>query len=112
MQKYLIVFGFILVATLLEASGDALVRTGLFERVGLARLAVLLGGAILLFGYGLFLNLAPMPFERVVGVYVATLFIVWQGISFVAFGSTPKVPVIVGGALIGIGGMLVTFWTA
>jgi hypothetical protein len=42
------VSGFILVATLLEASGDALVRIGLFERDGLARLAVLLGGAVLL----------------------------------------------------------------
>jgi hypothetical protein len=111
MQKYLIVSGFILVATLLEASGDALVRAGLFERVGVTRILALLAGAVLLFAYGLFLNLAPMPFTRVVGLYIATLFAVWQVVSFVAFGSTPTVPVLVGGALIILGGLLVSFWT-
>ena len=34
------------------------------------------------------LNLAPQPFERVVGLYIATLFIVWQ-ISFIAFDPEP-----------------------
>ncbi len=77
-------------ATSLEAIGDALVRNGLFNHVGIAKLGgtLLLGGALLL-GYGTMLNLAPQPFERVVGLYIATLFCVWQIISFVAFGSVP-----------------------
>jgi hypothetical protein len=53
-----------------------------------------------------------MPFEREVGLYIATLFVVWQVVSIVAFGSTPKPPVMVGGALIVLGGLLVTSWAA
>lgn len=58
-----------------EASGDAIVRRGLFERVGLGRIGLLLPGAALLFRYGVMLNLAPQPFDRVVGLYIATLFV-------------------------------------
>jgi small multidrug resistance family-3 protein len=110
MRRYLIVWVFLLGATLLEANGDALVRIGLFERVGPARLALLAAGAALLFGYGLLLNLAPLPFERVVGLYIATLFLIWQAVSFVTFRATPSLPVLLGGALIIGGGLLVTFW--
>jgi small multidrug resistance family-3 protein len=67
-------------------------------------------GAALLFGYGVMLNLAPQPFERVVGLYLATLFVVWQLISFIVFGSIPGLPVLIGGALIVIGGLVVSFW--
>ena len=40
-------------------------------------------GTVLLFGYGLSLNLAPLEFGQVVGLYVATLFVVWQIINAV-----------------------------
>jgi hypothetical protein len=70
----------------------------------------LLAGAALLFGYGVMLNLAPQPFERVVGLYIATLFVVWQIISFIAFGSIPSLPILIGGALIVAGGLIVSFW--
>src|SRR5256885_1495400 len=33
------------------------------------------------FGYGFFLNLAPIEFGQVVGLYIATLFVVWQVID-------------------------------
>ena len=48
--------------------------------------------ADLLFGYGALLNFAPVPFERVVGLYLATLFCVWQVVSFVTFRSLPSGP--------------------
>ena len=67
-------------------------------------------GTALLFGYGLALNLAPLEFGRVVGVYIATLFVVWQIINFVAFQALPTVPILVGGALVIIGGSIVAFW--
>jgi small multidrug resistance family-3 protein len=71
-----------------------------------------LGGATLLFGYGLSLNLAPVEFRQAVGVYIATLFIVWQVINFVFFRTTPSLPILAGGALIVVGGLIVTFWKA
>jgi len=109
-MRFLTVWAFLIAATTLEASGDAFVRNGLFERSGLARLGVLALGAALLFGYGTMLNLAPQPFERVVGLYIATLFVVWQVISFVAFGAIPRPPILIGGALIVAGGLIVSFW--
>jgi small multidrug resistance family-3 protein len=73
---------------------------------------IIVAGAGLLFGYGSFLNLAPVEFSRVVGLYVATLFVVWQFINFVALKTTPALPIIIGGALIIAGGALVTLWRA
>jgi hypothetical protein len=69
-----------------------------------------IAGAILLFGYGLSVNLAPVDFGRVVGLYVAILFIMWQVINFIVFQVTPVAPVIVGGLLIVVGGAVVTLW--
>jgi hypothetical protein len=100
----------LLIATTLEASGDAVVRMGIYNHTGLVRVGLFVGGAALLFGYGSFLNLAPLEFGRVVGLYIATLFVVWQLINFVAFRSVPTLPVLVGGALIIAGGAIVTYW--
>ncbi len=102
--------GFLLVATTMEASGDALVRMGLGQATLGIRIALFAMGAVLLFGYGLMLNLAPLEFGRVVGLYIATLFIVWQVINLIAFSSAPTLPVLIGGALIVVGGLIVTFW--
>jgi hypothetical protein len=65
---------------------------------------------MLLFGYGLSLNLAPIEFNRVVGLYIATLFIMWQVVNLIVFRSLPGLPVWFGGALIVAGGLIVTFW--
>jgi len=100
----------LLIATTLEVSGDALARMALYDHVGLARVGLFLAAAALLFGYGLFLNLAPLEFGRVVGLYIATLFVVWQIINFIAFRTLPSLPVWVGGALIIAGGAVTTFW--
>jgi hypothetical protein len=101
---------FLVIATTLEVSGDALIRRAIYDHQGVARLGLAVAGAALLFGYGTALNLAPVEFNRVAGLYIATLFVVWQVVSFVAFRSVPNLPVLVGGALIVAGGLLVTFW--
>jgi hypothetical protein len=49
-------------------------------------------------------------FRHVVGLYIATLFVVWQIINFMFFRTLPNLPIFVGGAFIVIGGLLVTFW--
>jgi hypothetical protein len=101
---------FLLIATILEVSGDAIVRIGIYNHVGGIRLAWFVGGAILLFGYGLIVNLAPLEFGQLVGLYIATLFIVWQLINYLAFRTTPTMPIVLGGILIIIGGAITTFW--
>jgi hypothetical protein len=65
---------------------------------------------VLRFGYGLSLNLAPLEFGRLVGLHIATLFVVWQITSFGAFHSIPTVPILLCGALIAAAGCIVTFW--
>lgn len=100
----------LVVATTLEVSGDAVVRMAMYNHVGAIRIALFLAGAALLFGYGSFLNLAPLEFGRVVGLYIATLFVVWQLINFIAFRALPTLPILVGGGLIIAGGAIITFW--
>jgi hypothetical protein len=102
--------GFLLVATTLEVSGDAIVRLGIYDQAGRTRLTFILVGAILLLGYGTSLNLAPVEFRHVVGLYIATLFIIWQIVNFIFFRTLPNLPILVGGTLIVIGGLVVTFW--
>jgi small multidrug resistance family-3 protein len=103
-------FWFLLVATTLEVCGDAVLRKAMYEHVGMARAGLFVAGTALLFGYGFSLNLAPVPFARVVGLYIATLFVVWQVISVITFRARPTLPIIVGGSLIVLGGLIVTFW--
>jgi len=103
-------FFFILICTILEATGDAIVRKSLYEYSGTLRIAFFFSGALLLFGYGIFLNLAPVEFGRVVGLYIATLFVVWQIVNYISFKTVPPLPVWVGGSLIVAGGLIVTFW--
>ena len=102
--------GFLIVATSLEAVGDAVVRMGIAQNAWLPRCLLFVAGAVLLFGYGLSVNLAPVEFGRVVGLYIAMLFIVWQIVNWIVFRSLPDAPVFVGGVLIIIGGAVVTFW--
>ena len=104
--------GFLLAATILEVSGDAIIRIALLNHAGLAaaRIGPFVLGAALVFGYATFLNLAPLEFREVVGLYIATLFIVWQAINFAFFRTLPTLPVLVGGALIVTGGLLISFW--
>ena len=103
---------FLIVATVLEVSGDAVVRIALHNHAGLTpiRLGLFALGAVLVFGYATFLNLAPLEFREVVGLYIAALFIVWQIINFAIFRTLPTVPVLTGGALIVAGGAIVSFW--
>jgi small multidrug resistance family-3 protein len=100
----------LLVATVLEVSGDAVVRVAIYNHAGVMRVGFFFAGAVLLLGYGSFLNLAPVEFGRVVGLYIATLFVIWQVISFIAFRTVPAVATLVGGAFVVVGGGIITFW--
>lgn len=110
LQTRLTIIGFLILATVFEVTGDAIIRLGLGRSVVAVKGTYFAAGAVLLFGYGLSLNLAPIEFHRVAGIYIATLFIVWQIISFLVFRSTPTVPILLGGTLIVFGGLIVAFW--
>lgn len=109
-MRYLIMFSLLILATLLEAGGDAVVRVGLFNSSSRTRVLLMIAGAVMLFCYGLTLNLAPVDWGRLIGAYVATFFVIAQVINFVAFRTPPSLPIIVGGLFILTGGAIITLW--
>ena len=67
----------------------------------------LLGGLVLAF-YGYTVNAPPWDFGRLLGVYVAFFFVVAQLISWLGFGHKPTPMILLGGALIVVGGCVVS----
>ncbi len=110
MGKVIATIALLVLATALEAGGDAIIRVGLRPHAGTARVALVLAGGAILIGYGLTLNLAPLDWGRLIGAYVATFFVVAQVINLVAFGTAPTLPILVGGVLIVAGGAIITLW--
>jgi hypothetical protein len=104
------VFLFVLLATTLEAAGDAVLRIALLERTGMARVGLLVLGACALTLYGTSLNLAPVEFAQVTGIYIATLFVMFQVTNFIFFKVSPTGPILAGGLLIVAGGLIVGLW--
>jgi small multidrug resistance family-3 protein len=70
----------------------------------------MLAGATVLYGYGLILNLGPFDWGRLIGAYVATFFVVGQIINLVVFATWPTLPIMIGGAFILTGGIIITAW--
>src|SRR5262252_10507233 len=104
------VFLLVLAATVLEAAGDAIVRIALHRQSLSARIGLFLLGYILLGLYGTSLNLAPVEFATVTGMYVATLFVVFQIANVVFFSTLPTPSILVGGTLIVVGGLTIALW--
>jgi hypothetical protein len=103
------VFLFVLAATVFEAFGDATVRIALHHPSPSARIGFFLAGSLLLALYGTSLNLAPVEFASVTGMYIALLFVVFQITNFIFFHVLPTRSVYVGGAFIVTGGLIVLF---
>jgi len=106
------ILGLLALAAVFEAGGDALVRAGLHAPALPVRIGFMAAGALVLFIYGVSVNLPPWDFGRLLGVYVALFFLVAQLINRLAFGINPTPPIYVGGLLIIAGGMVITFWRA
>ena len=100
----------LLLAACLEAGGDALARTALHAHALPVRLGFFGAAALVLFIYGVTVNLPAWDFGRLLGVYVALFFVVAQLINLFAFGVRPALQGLAGGALILAGGLLMTFW--
>ena len=100
----------LLIASLLEAGGDALVRTALHSSQTLRRILLFVAGAAVLFAYGYVVNAPPWDFGRLLGLYVVFFYIAAQLVSWVFFSQPPSRAVLVGGALIVCGGLVIALW--
>jgi hypothetical protein len=108
-MKLPVTFLVLLVAAFLETGGDALVRGGLQATTGARRAFFFLMGTVVLFSYGYVVNSPPWDFGRLLGVYIVFFFIAAQLISYFAFGGMPTKPILLGGALIVSGGLIISF---
>ena len=102
-------FIFVLLATILEASGDAIIRLSLNAHAASARIGFFLLGALLLTLYGTSLNLAPVEFASITGLYVAILIVMFQIANYLFFRTSPTPAVIAGCVLVVIGGLVIFF---
>jgi small multidrug resistance family-3 protein len=106
-------FGAFLVLTAaasLEVFGDSCFQSGLYRSSASSRVAWFLAGIVVLALYGLLVNLPQWDFGRLLGAYVALFFVQAQVVAALRFGQRPTLPIMVGGALIVAGGLVITFW--
>ncbi len=81
-----------------------------FQSTGLTRVFWFLGGTAVLASYGFFVNLPQWDFGKLLGVYVVLFFVIAQIVAKVRFHQSPSMPILVGGAFIVAGGLVMTFW--
>jgi drug/metabolite transporter (DMT)-like permease len=99
-------FLLLLLAAVLEAGGDALVRVGIRAPPGFTRALAYGASALMLFAYGRLINATRWDFGRLIGIYIVFFFLVAQVIAWLTFGELPSRGVWLGGALIVLGGAL------
>jgi hypothetical protein len=105
------ILAYVVAATIFEAVGDAVMRVALQSPYALpGRIALFALASTLLTLYGLFLNLAPVEFATVTGIYLASLFVAFQIANFIFFRHIPSAGVLVGGTFIVAGAAIIYFW--
>jgi len=82
-------------------------RLALHHQTTTGRILLFLSGATLLALYGASLNLAPVDFATVTGLYVAAVFIAFQVTSYIFFRQAPTWPILIGGMLIVSGAIVI-----
>ena len=97
-------------AAYLEVSGDACFQSALYRSTGTTRALWFLTGVAVLGSYGLFVNLPQWDFGKLLGVYVVLFFVIAQMVAKLRFHQSPTPPILVGGALIVAGGLVITLW--
>ena len=96
----------LILAAALEVGGDALVRIGLRGPA-----YWMAAGGVVLFAYGVLVNLSGLDFNRLMGIYIAVFFVVSQVISFLFFKQIPDDRILLGGGFIVTGGLLFLLMT-
>ena len=104
------ILAFVVAATIFEAVGDAVMRLALQSPYALpGRVALFALASVLLSMYGLFLNLAPVEFATVTGIYLASLFLAFQIVNYIFFRHVPSSGVLLGGSFIVAGAAIIYF---
>ena len=104
------ILAFVVAATIFEAVGDAVMRIVLRSPYALlGRIALFALASVLLSMYGLFLNLAPVEFATVTGIYLASLFLAFQIVNYIFFRHVPSFGVLLGGTFIVAGAAIIYF---
>jgi drug/metabolite transporter superfamily protein YnfA len=96
-------------AALMEAGGDAVIRMGLRATDTKTRALYFIAGAVVLFLYGYLVNASSWDFGRLLGVYVVFFFVVAQLLSWMVFHQPPSRSVLLGGAFIVAGGVIISY---
>jgi multidrug transporter EmrE-like cation transporter len=98
----------LVIAALLEVGGDAAIRRGLISSSS----TWLVAGFGLLAAYGYTVNAnRTLGFGTVLGLYIAIFFVVSQLLGMAVFGDRPSPSLLVGGALIVTGGIVIQLGT-
>ncbi len=85
-------------------------RVALHHHSSPKRLLLFAGSVTLLGLYGAFLNLAPIEFAEATGIYLASLFIMFQIVNYTFFKVVPSTGILVGGSLIVAGATVIYLW--
>ena len=97
-------------AAYLEVQGDACFQSGLYHSSGPRRVGWFVAGTAVLVCYSLFLNSSKIDFGKLLGVYVVLFFLVAQIVAKLQFHQSSSKPVVLGGAFVVVGGLIMTFW--
>jgi small multidrug resistance family-3 protein len=98
---------FLFLAAVFEAGGDAIVRVALHTSAIWLRALLLVLGAAILFSYGYLVNAPAWDFGKLLGLYVVFFFVIAQNVSWLVFNQPPGPSVVIGGALIVSGGLVI-----
>jgi drug/metabolite transporter superfamily protein YnfA len=90
-------------AAVLEVGGDAIIRTGLRGH----RLLLVLAGFVVLGSYGVVVNLLPLDFSRLLGVYVGVFALVSVAAGRLVFGEHLPLTTWIGVAVILAGSAII-----
>lgn len=99
----------LIIAACLEAGGDALMRLGLHSTAPRNRFALFALAAVALFAYAWTVNASPWDFGKLLGLYVVFFFVMAQLSSWLLFKQPPSTSVLIGGAFIVVGGLVISF---
>jgi hypothetical protein len=100
------------IAAYLEVQGDACFQSGLYHSSGTKQIGWFVAGTVVLVCYSLFLNSSKIDFGKLLGIYVVLFFFVAQIVAKLQFHQSPSKPIYLGGALVVVGGLIMTLWKA
>ena len=104
MPKIVGMLAMLVFAAALEVGGDAAIRRGLAA----SAVPWLFAGAAALVGYGVVVNGdRAVDFGRLMGLYIVVFFVVSQLLSLAIFAERPGAGLLIGGALIVAGGVVI-----